>query len=188
MVEGVAAGGSELFRRRGPLAVVGRAARAVAARRGGADVASYMQKVLGVFEQYAKLSHQLAFEGLLASLKLDDPDVFADMLAGHLPTSIPTPEKQTLLETVNPLERLQKLQDLLEIEIEKINIDRRINNKVKKQMERAQKEYYLNEKIKAIHQELGPQGRQDRRDRGAAAEDRERRDAEGGRRRRRSPS
>ncbi|MCL4810427.1 MAG: LON peptidase substrate-binding domain-containing protein, partial [Thermoanaerobaculia bacterium] len=122
---------------------------------GGAEVAPYMQKVLGVFEQYAKLSHQLAYEGLLASLTLDDPDVFADMLAGHLPASIATPEKQGLLETVNPLERLQKLQDLLEIEIEKINIDRRINNKVKKQMERAQKEYYLNEKIKAIHQELG---------------------------------
>ena len=122
---------------------------------GAAEVGPYMQKVLGVFEQYAKLSHQLAYEGLLASLTLDDPDVFADMLAGHLPASIPTPEKQALLETVNPLERLQKLQDLLEIEIEKINIDRRINNKVKKQMERAQKEYYLNEKIKAIHQELG---------------------------------
>src|SRR5204863_1996014 len=91
----------------------------------------------------------------LSSLKVEDPDVFADMLAGHLPTSIATSEKQSLLETVNPLERLQKLQDLLEIEIEKINIDRRINNKVKKQMERAQKEYYLNEKIKAIHQELG---------------------------------
>ena len=52
-------------------------------------------------------------------------------------------------------ERLQQLQDLLEVEIEKVNIDRRINNKVKKQMEKAQKEYYLNEKIKAIHQELG---------------------------------
>src|SRR5512140_2637449 len=122
---------------------------------GAAEVGPYMQKVLGVFEQYAKLSHQLAYEGLLASLTLEDPDVFADMLAGHLPASIGTPEKQALLETVNPLERLQKLQDLLEIEIEKINIDRRINNKVKKQMERAQKEYYLNEKIKAIHQELG---------------------------------
>ena len=119
------------------------------------EIGPYLQKVLNVFEQYAKLSHHLAFEGLLSSLKLDDPDVFADMLAGHLPTSIATGEKQTLLETVNPLERLQKLQDLLEIEIEKINIDRRINNKVKKQMERAQKEYYLNEKIKAIHQELG---------------------------------
>ncbi len=122
---------------------------------GAAEINPYMQKVLGVFEQYAKLSHQLAYEGLLASLTLDDPDVFADMLAGHLPASIATPEKQALLETVNPLERLQKLQDLLEVEIEKINIDRRINNKVKKQMERAQKEYYLNEKIKAIHQELG---------------------------------
>ena len=119
------------------------------------DVGPYLTKVLAVFEQYAKLSHHLAFEGLLSSLKMDDADAFCDMLAGHLPSSIPTPEKQTLLETVNPLERLQKLQDLLEIEIEKINIDRRINNKVKKQMERAQKEYYLNEKIKAIHQELG---------------------------------
>ena len=120
-----------------------------------AELAPYLSKVLSVFEQYAKLSHNLAFEGLLSSLKMDDPEAFADMLAGHLPTSIATAEKQGLLETVNPLERLQKLQDLLEIEIEKINIDRRINNKVKKQMERAQKEYYLNEKIKAIHQELG---------------------------------
>ncbi len=120
-----------------------------------AELVPYLSKVLSVFEQYAKLSHNLAFEGLLSSLKMDDPEAFADMLAGHLPTSIATTEKQALLETVNPLERLQKLQDLLEIEIEKINIDRRINNKVKKQMERAQKEYYLNEKIKAIHQELG---------------------------------
>ncbi len=121
----------------------------------GGDLAPYLQKVLAVFEQYAKLSHHLAFEGLLSSLKMDDPDAFADTLAGHLPASIPTADKQTLLETVAPLERLQKLQDMLEIEIEKINIDRRINSKVKKQMERAQKEYYLNEKIKAIHQELG---------------------------------
>jgi ATP-dependent Lon protease len=60
-----------------------------------------------------------------------------------------------LLELVNPYERLQRLQDLLDVEIEKINIDKRINVKVKKQMEKAQKEYYLNEKIKAIHQELG---------------------------------
>ncbi len=120
-----------------------------------AELTPYMQKVLALFEQFAKLSHQLAFEGLLSSLKLENPDIFADMLAGHLPTSIATGEKQALLETFSPLERLRKLQDLLEIEIEKMNIDRRINNKVKKQMERAQKEYYLNEKIKAIHQELG---------------------------------
>ncbi|MBK5259222.1 MAG: endopeptidase La, partial [Thermoanaerobaculia bacterium] len=65
------------------------------------------------------------------------------------------PEKQELLEIVHPFERLQRLQDLIETEIEKINIDRRINSKVKKQMEKAQREYYLNEKIKAIHHELG---------------------------------
>ncbi|HRY45752.1 MAG TPA: LON peptidase substrate-binding domain-containing protein, partial [Thermoanaerobaculia bacterium] len=156
MVEGVSRGVIRSFATTGGHKEVEVAAAEARPLPGGAaELGPYMQKVLGVFEQYAKLSHQLAYEGLLASLTLDDPDVFADMLAGHLPASIPTPEKQGLLETVNPLERLQKLQDLLEIEIEKINIDRRINNKVKKQMERAQKEYYLNEKIKAIHQELG---------------------------------
>jgi ATP-dependent Lon protease len=117
------------------------------------ELKEYMGKVLGLFEQYAKLSHHLAFEGLAASLKIDDPDRFADTLSAHLAVS--TPEKQALLEALSPHERLQKLQDLLEVEIEKVNIDRRINNKVKKQMEKAQKEYYLNEKIKAIHQELG---------------------------------
>jgi ATP-dependent Lon protease len=117
------------------------------------EVSQYMQKLVEIFEQYAKMSHHLAFEGVMSTLKLDDPDRFADTLASHL--LISTIEKQQLLETPSPYERLQKLQDFLEIEIEKINIDKRINSKVKKQMERAQKEYYLNEKIKAIHNELG---------------------------------
>ena len=60
-----------------------------------------------------------------------------------------------LLELLSPYERLQRLLDLLDVEIEKMNLDQRINVQVKKQMEKAQKEYYLNEKIKAIHQELG---------------------------------
>ncbi|HSP32808.1 MAG TPA: endopeptidase La [Thermoanaerobaculia bacterium] len=117
------------------------------------EVSQYMQKLVEIFEQYAKMSHHLAFEGVMSTLKLDDPDKFADTLASHL--LITAAEKQQLLETPSPYERLQKLQDFLEIEIEKINIDKRINSKVKKQMERAQKEYYLNEKIKAIHHELG---------------------------------
>ena len=117
------------------------------------EVSQYMQKLVEIFEQYAKMSHHLAFEGVMSTLKLDDPDRFADTLASHL--LISTAEKQQLLEMPSPYERLQKLQDFLEIEIEKINIDKRINSKVKKQMERAQKEYYLNEKIKAIHHELG---------------------------------
>ena len=118
-----------------------------------AELKEYMGKVLGLFEQYAKLSHHLAFETIAASLRIEEPERFADTLSAHL--AVPTPEKQTLLESENVYEQLQKLQDLLEIEVEKVNIDRRINNKVKKQMEKAQKEYYLNEKIKAIHQELG---------------------------------
>jgi ATP-dependent Lon protease len=152
MVEGVRRGRIASFEERSGhlgVAVEPFAGRATDA----ADLKEYMGKVLGLFEQYAKLSHHLAFEGIAASLKVDDPERFADTLSAHL--AVATAEKQQLLEAESATERLQKLQDLLEIEIEKVNIDRRINNKVKKQMEKAQKEYYLNEKIKAIHQELG---------------------------------
>jgi ATP-dependent Lon protease len=117
------------------------------------ELQMYMSKVLSAFEQYAKMSHHLAFEGLMSTLKVDDPDRFADVLSAHLMVS--TGDKQSLLELINPYERLQRLHDLLDVETEKINLDKRINVKVKKQMERAQKEYYLNEKIKAIHSELG---------------------------------
>ena len=115
----------------------------------------YIDKVLGIFEQYAKLSHHLAFEGLVSTIQLDEVDQFTDQLAAHL--MISTTEKQSLLEVLNPYDRLQRMHDLLDVELEKFNIDKRINVNVKKQMERAQKEYYLNEKIKAIHQELGRQ-------------------------------
>jgi ATP-dependent Lon protease len=113
----------------------------------------FVNKVLGAFEQYAKMSQHLAFEGLLPTLKLDEPDRLTDTLASHLTVS--TAEKQAMLELLSPYERLQRLLDLLDVEMEKMNLDRRINVQVKKQMEKAQKEYYLNEKIKAIHQELG---------------------------------
>ncbi len=113
----------------------------------------YVSKVLSVFEQYAKMSHHLAFEGLMPTLKMNDPDRFADTLAAHL--VVTTAEKQELLEILNPSERLQRLHDLIEVEIDKVNIDKRVNVQVKKQMEKAQKEYYLNEKVKAIHDELG---------------------------------
>jgi ATP-dependent Lon protease len=152
MVEGVRRGRILAFERRAEYLSV--AVDALPQRP--VDVESlkdYMAKVLALFEQYAKLSHHLAFEGLAASLKMDDPERLADTLSAHL--AVPTADKQTLLEAESAYERLQKLQDLLEVEIDKVNIDRRINNKVKKQMEKAQKEYYLNEKIKAIHQELG---------------------------------
>jgi ATP-dependent Lon protease len=152
MVEGVRRGRILAFERRGAHLAV--AVEVLPSKPADPEaLKDYMAKVLALFEQYAKLSHHLAFEGLAASLKVDDPERFADTLSAHL--AVTTAEKQALLEAESPYERLQKLQDLLEVEIDKVNIDRRINNKVKKQMEKAQKEYYLNEKIKAIHQELG---------------------------------
>ncbi len=116
-------------------------------------VAGYMTQLIELFKEYAKLSHHLSAEGVLASLQTDDPDQFADILAAHL--SQPTAEKQDLLEIIDPVNRLQRLHDLLDMEIEKLNIDRRISSRVKKQMEKAQREYYLSEKIKAINEELG---------------------------------
>ncbi len=116
-------------------------------------ISEYMVHLLELFKEYAKLSHHLSAEGVLASLQTDDPDQFADILAAHL--SQPTTEKQKLLEILSPVDRLQRLNDLLDMEIEKLNIDRRISSRVKKQMEKAQREYYLSEKIKAINEELG---------------------------------
>ena len=116
-------------------------------------ITGYMTQLTELFKEYAKLSHHLSAEGVLASLQTEDPDQFADILAGHL--SQPTAEKQHLLEIINPVDRLQRLNDLLDMEIEKLNIDRRISSRVKKQMEKAQREYYLSEKIKAINEELG---------------------------------
>jgi ATP-dependent Lon protease len=116
-------------------------------------VGRYMTTLVTLFQQYGRLAQQIGVEGTLAELQTEDPELFSDVLAAALP--IPTPDKQALLEILNPLERLQKLNDLLDVEIEKLNIDRRLNAKVKKQMEKAQREYYLSEKIKAINEELG---------------------------------
>ncbi len=120
---------------------------------GEASVSAYMSQLVELFKEYAKLSHHLSAEGVLASLQTEDPDQFADILAAHM--SQPTAEKQQLLEILSPVDRLQRLNDLLDMEIEKLNIDRRISSRVKKQMEKAQREYYLSEKIKAINEELG---------------------------------
>src|SRR3984893_10398421 len=77
------------------------------------EISQYMQKLVEIFEQYAKMSHHLAFEGVMSTLKLYDAELFADRLASHV--LIAPPEKQQLLEPTSPYERLQKLQDFLEI-------------------------------------------------------------------------
>src|SRR5215467_7021688 len=105
------------------------------------------------FEQYVKLSQNLNPDQVLAAIKVDDVGRLADTICAHLVLSIE--EKQELIEIFNPIERCKRLADILDVEIEKLHVDRSVQNRVKRQMERAQKEYYLNEKIKAIQRELG---------------------------------
>jgi len=105
------------------------------------------------FEQYIKLTQNSNAEQLLTAIRVDEIGRLADIICANIVLSIE--EKQELVEIFNPVERGKKLVDVLEIEIEKLQVDRSVQNRVKRQMERAQKEYYLNEKIKAIQKELG---------------------------------
>lgn len=112
-----------------------------------------MQRVHSLFEQYVKLQQSLNYETMAASVRSDEAAKLADTIAANLQLSIE--EKQQLLEVFDPELRLSKVADVLDVAIEKLNMDRTIQSRVKRQMEKAQKEYYLNEKIKAIQKELG---------------------------------
>ena len=109
--------------------------------------------MIGLFEQYVKLSNNLHYDAMLAAVRVEDPGRLADTISSHL--VVPVEEKQNLLEIFSAHERLTRIASILEAEVDKLNVDRRIQGRVKKQMERAQKEYYLNEKMKAIQKELG---------------------------------
>jgi ATP-dependent Lon protease len=117
------------------------------------DVEATMGRVVSLFEQYVKLSNNLQYDAMIAAVRVDDPGKLADTIAAHLLVGVD--EKQNLLEIISPLERLNRIAGILEIEVDKLQVDRRIQSRVKKQMEKAQKEYYLNEKMKAIQKELG---------------------------------
>ncbi len=117
------------------------------------DVEATMTRVVSLFEQYVKLSNNLHYDAMIAAVRVDDPGKLADTIAAHLLVGVD--EKQNLLEIVSPLERLNRIASILEAEVDKLQVDRRIQSRVKKQMEKAQKEYYLNEKMKAIQKELG---------------------------------
>ncbi|HWR34663.1 MAG TPA: endopeptidase La [Clostridia bacterium] len=117
------------------------------------QIESAMQRVISLFEQYVKLCQSLNYETMAATVRMEDMSKLTDTIAANLQLSIE--EKQELLEIFDPVERLNRVADVLDIEIEKLNMDRTIQSRVKRQMERAQKEYYLNEKIKAIQKELG---------------------------------
>ena len=146
----------------------------------GTDAETTMSRVVSLFEQYVKLSNNLHYDAMIAAVRVDDPGKLADTIAAHLLVGVD--EKQNLLEIISPIERLNRIAGILEAEVDKLQVDRRIQSRVKKQMEKAQKEYYLNEKMKAIQKELGPQGREGQRDRRAEEEDRTGEDAGRGRR------
>src|SRR5688500_7189473 len=117
------------------------------------DVEQAMQRVVQLFEQYVKLSNNLQYDAMVAAVRVDDPSKLADTIAAHLLVGVD--EKQNLLEIVSPVERLNRIAGILEIEVDKLQVDRRIQSRVKKQMEKARMEYYLNEKMKAIQKGLG---------------------------------
>src|SRR6202008_968453 len=117
------------------------------------QVEQLMQRVPSLFEQYVKLQQSLNYETMAASVRADEPAKLADTIAANLQLSIE--EKQQLLEVFDPENRLSKVADVLDVAIEKLNMDRTIQSRVKRQMEKAQKEHYLNEKIKDIQKELG---------------------------------
>jgi ATP-dependent Lon protease len=117
------------------------------------QIEQVMQRVTSLFEQYVKLQQSLNYETMIAAVRMDEPAKLSDTIAANLQLSIE--EKQELLDIFDPSERLARVADVLDIEIEKLNMDRSVQSRVKRQMERAQKEYYLNEKIKAIQKELG---------------------------------
>src|SRR4029077_4494173 len=95
-----------------------------------------VRRVSGLFEQYVKLSQSLNYDTMIAAARVDDPAKLSDTIAANL--QIPVEDKQELLENFDVLDRLNRVAEVLESEIEKLNVDRNINTRVKRQMERAQ--------------------------------------------------
>ena len=117
------------------------------------EVDALMRAVLSQFEHYIALSKKITAETLAAVNDIEQPGRLADVITSHLPLKIR--DKQEILETLNVRERLEKLLDMLNNEREVLELERKISQRVKKQMERTQKEYYLREQMKAIQKELG---------------------------------
>jgi len=109
--------------------------------------------VVAQFEQYIKLNKKIPPEVLVSINQIDEPSKLADTIASHLTLKIP--EKQELLEANSVAERLERVFSFMESEIGVLQVEKRIRNRVKRQMEKTQREYYLNEQLKAIQKELG---------------------------------
>jgi len=111
------------------------------------------RSIMGVFDQYVKLNKKVPPEILTSLSGIDDPARLSDTIAAHM--SLKIEEKQKILSIINVHERLEYLLSMIEAEIDLLQIEKRIRGRVKQQMEKSQREYYLNEQMKAIQKELG---------------------------------
>jgi ATP-dependent Lon protease len=127
--------------------------RAAVVSEEGVRTDALVQKIAQLIEQHLRLAPDVQPDALQTAMRNADPSHMADALASQLRISVE--DKQGLLELFSAQARLARLIEILEIELEKRQLDRTIQTRVKRQMEKAQKEYYLNEQIKAIHKELG---------------------------------
>jgi ATP-dependent Lon protease len=117
------------------------------------ELEALVRSVHSVFEAFVKLNKRIPPEMLMQVASIDDPARLADTIVAHL--SLKLADKQSLLETESPAKRLEKLYELMQGEIEILQVEKKIRTRVKKQMEKTQKEYYLNEQMQAIQKELG---------------------------------
>src|SRR4051812_26372556 len=118
------------------------------------EVEALMRSVQSTFEMYVKLNKKIQPEVLMQVQAIDDASRLADTIVASLPT-IKLADRQSLLEMEDPKARLEKLIELMQAEIEILQVEKKIRSRVKKQMEKTQKEYYLNEQMQAIQKELG---------------------------------
>ncbi|WP_281017851.1 MULTISPECIES: endopeptidase La [unclassified Minwuia] len=129
-------------------------ARTLTEDEGGADTVSALGRtVLDQFEQYVKVSRKVPNEVLATVQQIEESSKLADTVAQHLQLKLA--DKQVLLETLSVAERLEKISGLMEGELGVIQVEKKIRGRVKRQMEKTQREYYLNEQMKAIQRELG---------------------------------
>ena len=117
------------------------------------EIEVLMRTVLNEFDQYVKLNNKIPPEILTSLAGIEDPARLADTIAAHL--SLKIEDKQQILEMVDTKERLEHILGVMESEIDLLQVEKRIRGRVKKQMEKSQREYYLNEQMKAIQKELG---------------------------------
>jgi ATP-dependent Lon protease len=120
------------------------------------DLEALGRAAISQFEQYIKLNKKIPPEVIVSINQIDEPSKLADTIAAHLALKID--EKQALLELANTTDRLEKIFGYMEGEIGVLQVEKRIRNRVKRQMEKTQREYYLNEQMKAIQKELGEGG------------------------------